>query len=73
MQHKKKLQQQDSDTPVIHKKLITVICTYYSLTYTFRQGDTKVKLNSETFLEIILPTIRSSLNPRLSRKKETVY
>lgn len=72
MQHIKHLQQQDSGTPVIHKKLIPVTCAYHSLIHAFTWADTKVELHSETFLEVIfiLPTVRSSLNPRLSRKKE---
>lgn len=71
MQHN--LQQQDSDKPVTHRRLTTVICTYHSLIHAFRCGDTTVKLKSETFLEIIfiLCTIRSSSNPRFYRKKET--
>lgn len=35
MQHRKNIQQQDSDTPVI-KKLITGTCTYHSLIRIFR-------------------------------------
>lgn len=73
MEHRKNLQQHDSDTPVIHKRLITVLWADLSLIHTFRRGNTKVELNSETLLEMtfILPTIRSSFNPRPSRKKKT--